>query len=391
MDAIILAAGSGKRLRPITSSRPKPFSPILDKPLIERNISILRKYANKVYVVIKEGRESDFEGIEDIILIKQSKGYGDGAGLNAARIENDFIMVYGDLLFDEESIKTVAEEEGNAMLCRVDKNPQNYGVVYMEEGVLQRIEEKPKNPSSNLINLGIFRFTPEIFEFLDQIELSTNTGELELVDAVTLMSKKTTVKVLVYNGLWMDIGRPWHMLEANRAVLDSELTHIKNNPNMGDGVKIKNKVIFEEGVSVGEGTEIVGPVYIAKEVKIGRNATIGPYTIVGHNTTIDDYATVEGSLIMEGVTIGKGSDIKDSIICENSLIGEQTRCITVKQNGSDVWAWLGNKHYSTGPKKFGCIIGANSRISNNVEIEPGIKIKENTEVKPETVVAKDIM
>ena len=102
MDAIILAAGIGERLRPITSSRPKPFSPILGRPLIERNISILRKYADKVYVVMKEGRESDFEGIEDIVLIKQSKGYGDGAGLNAAKIENDFIMVYGDLLFDEE-------------------------------------------------------------------------------------------------------------------------------------------------------------------------------------------------------------------------------------------------------------------------------------------------
>ena len=391
MDAIILAAGIGERLRPITASRSKPFSPILDRSLIGRNISILKKFADKIYVVIKEGREFDFEGINDIILIKQSKGYGDGAGLNAVRIKNDFIMVYGDLLFDEESIKIVAEVEGNAMLCRADENPKNYGVVYMENGILKRIEEKPKKPSSNLINLGIFRFTPKIFEFLDRIKLSTNTGEFELVDAVTLMSKEIPVKVLVHNGLWMDIGRPWHILEANRKALDLELFNVKGDDKVREGVRIKNKVIFEDGVSIGKGTKIVGPVYIAKNVNIEKGVIIGPYTIVGHDTKIDDSATIEGSLIMNNVTIGKGSNIKDSIICENSLVGENAKLINMKSDGSEIWMWLGNKHYPTGLKKFGCIIGANSRISNNVVIGPGIKIKENTGVKPNTVVAKDIM
>ncbi len=391
MDAIILAAGIGERLRPITNSRPKPFTPILDTPLIERSIKMLRKHAKTIYVVIKDGKEADFSHLEGITLVKQKEGYGDGAGLNALRIKNDFIMVYGDLLFDEDSVSQVSKAKGNALLCMEHSNPQNYGVVYHKNGVLERMDEKPKNPTSNLINIGVYKFTPDIFRFLDKIKLSTNTGELELVDAVSAMGKEMPVEVMIHNGMWMDIGRPWHVLEANKIILARECVKRTQSSVARNGVEIKGRAIVEDNVTIGEGTQIEGPVFIGKWTRIGKNVQIMPFSIISHSARIEDFAHIEGSLIMEDTRIGAHSRICDSILCEGVYIGANTNMVNLRPDGSDIYMQLGDKAYNTELKRFGCIVGANSIVGDYSKIMPGVKIGTAMTLASKTIVSKDIM
>ncbi|MEM0122091.1 MAG: sugar phosphate nucleotidyltransferase, partial [Saccharolobus sp.] len=184
MKAVILAAGKGERLEPITHTRPKPFVPILDTPLIVRTVEILKKYVSQIIVVIGDTHEEYFRSLKDVILVKQSEGKGTAAALRSVEKYinrgEEFIVVYGDVLFDEGIIRSIVKFEGNIIAGKVVRDPKNYGVILHDsENRLEKIVEKPENPPSNLINAGIYKFSDDIFSYIDKITPSIR-GELEL-------------------------------------------------------------------------------------------------------------------------------------------------------------------------------------------------------------------
>ncbi|MEM3353383.1 MAG: bifunctional sugar-1-phosphate nucleotidylyltransferase/acetyltransferase [Saccharolobus sp.] len=390
MKAVILAAGKGERLEPITHTRPKPFVPILDTPLIVRTVEILKKYVSQIIVVIGDTHEEYFRSLKDVILVKQSEGKGTAAALRSVEKYinrgEEFIVVYGDVLFDEGIIRSIVKFEGNIIAGKVVRDPKNYGVILHDsENRLEKIVEKPENPPSNLINAGIYKFSDDIFSYIDKITPSIR-GELELPDAINLMANQ--VKVIKYEGLWIDIGKPWDLIEANKIYLDMEkesrLGEIEGN------VKIKNKVIIEEGAIIKSGTYIEGPAYIGRNSVIGPNSYIRPYTVIGSNVKIGAFNEIKESVIMENSKIPHLSYVGDSVVCENVNLGAGTITANLRFDEKEVKVNIRNTKISSGRKKLGAIIGAHVRTGINVSILPGIKIGAYAWVYPGSVVDRDV-
>jgi len=390
MRAIILAAGAGERLEPITHTRPKPLIPILNKPLINYWIENLRACGIKDISVVINPSHKDFFSRLGVDLIFQTEGKGTGKALLSAKgIKDEILVIYSDVFLGDFSVLCKISNEGNSVLGVRVENPKEYGVLSVSsDGSLREIIEKPENPPSNLINSGVYKLDSDIFHYLEKISLSPR-GELELTDAVTLMAKDKKIKVIEYNNYWIDIGRPWNIIDINKWALDN-LVSSKNFGNIEDGVKIKGKVIIEDGVEIRSGTYIEGPVYIGKNSIIGPNSYLRPYTVLTENVKIGASVEVKESVIMEGSKILHLSYVGDSVIAEDVNFGAGTLIANLRFDEKEVKVNIKGQRVSSGRKKLGAFIGAHVRTGINVTILPGVKIGAYARIYPGAVVNRDV-
>ncbi|MGB9841837.1 MAG: sugar phosphate nucleotidyltransferase, partial [Candidatus Bathyarchaeales archaeon] len=228
MKAVVLAAGEGVRLQPITTTRPKHLIKLGGKAILEHCIDALRSHGLTDIVIVTHymsdairryfGDGEKF-GVK-IAYVEQKAVLGTGNAVSTVEpyVDGDFALVYGDLLFAADILKAVLHryetEDAAAVMAvvPVDK-PESYGVVELDDKkAVKRIVEKPAagEAPSNLANAGIYVFSQEIFEKLRQIKASVR-GEWELTDALSLLIKdgKTVLAAEVSRSDWFDIGRPW--------------------------------------------------------------------------------------------------------------------------------------------------------------------------------------
>ncbi len=227
MKAVILAAGKGLRMKPLTKDKPKPLIKIKNKSFLERQLEELNKtkITEVVIVVgflgkqiIKEfnGKQSEekkgifigeFNGIKLFFVFqKEQKGTADGVNCVKELISKDFIQINGDLIFEAELISELINKKENVLVLRETANTGNFGLVEVNKDKVIKITEKPKEFSGKgLINAGIYRFTPEIFNAIENIELSER-NELELTDAINLLAEKSKVSFIEVKGQFFDIG-----------------------------------------------------------------------------------------------------------------------------------------------------------------------------------------
>ncbi len=215
MKAIILAAGKGVRLRPLTNDMPKPMVEVNGKPFLYYIIRELEKagFAHKDIALvvgykkekIEEFVNSFFPSIE---LIDQGEPLGTGHAVSVARkfaADENFVVLMGDNFYDSEDIKKIANDDG---LCYIGgfrhSEPERFGVLVVDDDKLVRIIEKPRQKVSDLINTGLYKFTPEIFAALESVKESER-GEYELTDAITRLADKNRVFVIEIEN-WLDIG-----------------------------------------------------------------------------------------------------------------------------------------------------------------------------------------
>ncbi|EZQ03884.1 bifunctional sugar-1-phosphate nucleotidylyltransferase/acetyltransferase [Candidatus Acidianus copahuensis] len=400
MKAVILAAGKGERLEPITHTRPKPFVPILGSTLIERTVEELKKFTNEIFVVINNGNEvpstylSFYKRLNQrygVNFIQQGQTYGTAAALKSLEylINDEFLLIYGDIYFDLNKVKDIINVEGNAILGVEVSNPREYGVIYYdnEKDILSKIVEKPNYSESNVINAGIYKFTPDIFTYVNKTRLSER-GEYELTDALNIMVKDIQVKVIKYTGFWKDIGRPWHVIDVNKDILSRIKTDIRGK--VDDKVKIIGDVIIEEGAEVLYGTYIEGPAYIGKNSIVGPNSYIRKNTVLVGNNRIGASVEIKESIVMEYAKIPHLSYVGDSIICEHVNLGAGTLVANLRFDEKEVRMTIKGRRESSERRKLGTIIGGYAKTGINVSILPGIKIGAYAWIYPGSVVNRDV-
>ena len=214
MKAIILTAGKGTRMLPLTEKIPKVLIPINGKPFLWYVIENLKKAGYHEWGIVVgylHEQIADFVRQHKIkaTIIPQEKPLGTGHAVLQAKqfcgTEN-FVVLGGDNLFSVADLKQVHHHDDFCYVVgkQVD-DPQRYGVLLAEKDRLIKIVEKPQLPIGNLINIGLYKFTPDIWTALSQIELSPR-GEYELTDAITLLAKQNKVKVLPLQDYWLDLG-----------------------------------------------------------------------------------------------------------------------------------------------------------------------------------------
>jgi mannose-1-phosphate guanylyltransferase len=346
LKALILAGGFGTRLRPISCTRPKTLFPVVNKPLLQWTFERLAKnniteailavnHQTEVYIKQHRIPKCGLQIKYSRDPLRRPLGTG-GPIKKAERLighDSPFLVLNGDIFADvnyaeilrrhhkkKKAIATIA-------LHRVE-DPSRYGVAELAgDNRIKRFIEKPPRETAptNLINAGVYVFDPEIFSYIPQGRAVSIEREVfpKLVQERILFGH-------VFDGLWMDIGKPEEYLQINGVLLDSLASQQKRKSR--DRVEVKNPVAFDKGVFIGE------------------KSIIGPYAVLGRDTIVGNNVHILDSVILPRATIGDFSSISGAIIGEDVVIGNKVKV------------------------RKGCIIGDHAKIKDNVSLTKDVSI-----------------
>ena len=403
MDAIILAAGEGTRLRPLTCTRPKPMLPIGGKPILEWNLEAL-DCANVKNVIMVVGYKKDaiinhfgkkFRGM-NIRYVQQKSQMGTGDAVNCAKgmVDGDFIVMNGDLFITRKFIQTLVKEHRSqkpdiSMSAVKVTNPQAYGIIEVEGAFVRSLTEKPKKPKSNLANAGVYVFNQEIFRVLEGIKRSSRM-EYELTDAIKVFIGSSRVMAFSCGGQWMDMGMVWNLLDANEILMKSVALERGSDCLVESNVTLKEGVHIGEGSIIKSGSYIEGPVFIGKNCVIGPNTYIRPHTVIMDGCKVGNAVEIKNSIIMSNSNIGHLSYVGDSVIGQGCNFGAGTKVANLRFDNDQVRMEVKQKMVSSGRKKLGCIMGDCVKTGINVSIMPGRSIYPGAVVDAGSIVRNTI-
>ena len=338
MKALVLAAGKGTRLKPLTNTVPKHILPVGDKPVLFhvlnyvkeagiKDIGIVVSPESGPYIEEAIGTGSEWGG--QITFIVQHEPLGLAHAVKVAKGflgDSPFLMLLGDNLV-QEGVKGFLDEfytssSDASILLKEVSDPKAFGVAELDpSGKVIHMVEKPQKPKSNLAIIGVYLFTAEIHKAIAQIKPSWR-GELEITDAIQkLLEMGKVIRSHLLQGWWLDIGSNDGLIEANRVVLDAFLER-----------DIKGKVDKQSSivgrVEIGEATEIEnslvqGPVFIAANCRI-KNSLVKPFTNIRAETVVED-SSLERSVILENCQILKIKHLANSVIGKNTKLTGQDK------------------------------------------------------------------
>lgn len=395
MKAIILAAGLGSRLNPLTATRPKHLIPIAGRSILEYILEALREVGvnqiglvvhylkDKIQSLIGDGSRYNV----DVKYIDQGEPKGTAHAIMAAEKiigEETCIIAYGDVTLKSEVLKKALRlhRMKNAVITMIGvkvKDPWNYGVLCIDEnGFLQRVVEKPRKGEEpgNLINSGIYiveggRVLPEI----KRTPISPR-GEYEFTDTIQrLIQLGERVFVLETHGeWWFDIGRPWDLLEANAKILGERV----------GGVELGRNVEIEGSVN------LIPPVTIGDNCKVRGNCIIGPNTSVSEGVEIGARSIITNSIILEDTIIGGECKISHSIIGSKCIIESGVEFRSRNPDNSTIKMTIKGVRIDSERKKLGSIVGDYVFIGRESIIIPGTSIYPRSVISRNKVVLRDV-
>ena len=332
LKGLILSGGKGTRLRPITHTSAKQLVPVANKPVLFYGIeALVAAGVDEIGIIIAPETGGEIQSAAGdgsqfgatITYIEQDAPRGLAhAVLTAEQFLGDspFVMYLGDNLLRDgitELVKEFQSEEPDAMilLTSVD-DPENYGVAELEGEKVSRLVEKPKEPKSDLALVGVYMFTPAIFEAAKAIEPSWR-DELEITDAIQwLIAQGLRVDPHIVKGWWKDTGQVQDMLDANRLILDDLSERIEGE--LIDS-RVEGRVVIEPGVVLERAT-VRGPAIIGAGSRI-VDAYIGPYSAIGEGVSIER-AEIEYSIVLSGSSVRDlDGRVEASLIGRNVAIG----------------------------------------------------------------------
>ncbi|MDI3540415.1 MAG: UDP-N-acetylglucosamine diphosphorylase / glucose-phosphate thymidylyltransferase [Methanolobus sp.] len=395
MKAVILAAGEGTRMRPLTAARPKVMLPIANRPMMEHSVDAAIEAGIRDFVIITGYREDSIKdyfgdgsgkGISIEYVHQDSQlGTANAIGYAKGHVDGRFVVLNGDMLISPEHIRHLISTDKDAVITvkEVD-NPSHFGVIETDDDRVIRIIEKPQHPPSKLANAGIYLFTEAVFGFIAKTQLSPR-GELEITDSLQMMiDAGYNVGYAVLDSDWIDIGRPWDLLDANRVLLE-------NMKGMCEGTvepyaTLHGEVIVGRGTIIRNGSYIIGPVVIGEDCDIGPNCFIRASTAIGNNVHIGNAVEVKNSIIMDGTKIGHLSYLGDSVIGLKCNFGAGTKVANLRHDGKNIKCSVKGKVVDTGRRKLGVIMGDDVHTGINTSINVGMMMGAGTYSHPGEVI-----
>ncbi len=405
MKAVILAAGKGTRLSPLSDTRPKPMIPVGGKPILEHLLLSLKENGIRdVLLVVSylgDLIKSYFEdgshlGIR-IKYVRQEKPLGTADALAASTVsigEDDFLVIYGDLFVSPDAISLLLEPEythENVLAVVEVDEVENYGVVHLTQNRVDGIVEKPIDArrGRSLVNAGIYRMNKSVFDSLKQVSYSPR-GDLELTDAIRMMigSDRGVLAARIDSDDWMDIGRPWDLLQANERALKSLKRKIEGT--VEEGAHVHGDVCLGRGARIRSGAYIEGPVFIGEGCDIGPNCFIRPCTSLDREVRIGTACEIKNSIILSRTHVGHLSYVGDSILGEGCNLGAGTMTANLRFDEANVKVKVKSQLLDSGIRKFGVIMGDRVKTGVHVSTMPGVKIGPNSWIGPNLMLTRDV-
>jgi UDP-N-acetylglucosamine diphosphorylase/glucosamine-1-phosphate N-acetyltransferase len=323
MQAIILAAGEGVRVRPLTRSRPKAMIPVANRPIIEYVIDALTKNGIRDIIVVvgyrKEQVTRFLNGLEvPIDVVVQEKQLGTAHALQCAesKIDGDFLVLPGDNYIDPQSIARIRNIP-NAILVKEHPNPSNFGVVLLNKGLVTDIVEKPEHSPSFMVSTGIYSLQKTFF--------SWSRGN-DITDTIPAMIAAGEQIQAVPADDWQDAIFAWDLLKMNRRLL-------KNLSSAREGTASRQTIIqgpvrIGKGTTIGPNTIVTGPAVIGNDCIIGPNCVIMPNTSIGSRVNLNPFTVIGDAIIMDDTAIGSHSHVIETVVGERCILADHTSVST---------------------------------------------------------------
>jgi glucose-1-phosphate thymidylyltransferase len=332
MKALVLAGGSGTRLRPITHTNAKQLVPLANKPILFFALeAIAAAGITEVGVVVGETGSEIRAAVGDgsafgvsVTYLEQEAPLGLAHAVLIARDfvgDEPFVMYLGDNLVVggiSEFVRDFERERPDALLLLAKvEHPQQFGVAELSpDGNLRRLVEKPSSPPSDLALVGVYLFGGAIHDAVRSIESSAR-GELEITDAIQhLLDAGADVRARRLSKPWIDTGKLTDLLDANRIVLEGIEREIRGSVDPES--EIHGAVVVESGASIVRSV-VQGPVAIGARTVV-EDAVIGPFSSIGPDCVVRD-AGLEHSVVLERARIDGVRGITDSLVGRDALVG----------------------------------------------------------------------
>ena len=394
MKAVILAAGQGTRIRPLSESTPKPMLPVADRPLVAHVADAATDAgADELVFVVGYERDAvtDFFGEEyagvpvSYAVQEEQAGTADAVDVARDRLDGPFAVLNGDNLYRPEDVRHLFEASPSVGSARAD-DPTNYGVFDTDngEGSVTGIVEKPNDPPSNLVNVGAYAFPAEAADWLSVSK--SERGEREITDVLAQVIDEFDVTPVEF-GSWLDVGRPWELLEANERALAELSRDVRGD--VSEDAHLDGPVVVEVGATVKSGVVIEGPALIRSGATVGPNAYVRGSTVVGADAKVGHAVEVKNSVLRSGATVGHLSYVGDSVLGRDVNLGAGTNVANLRHDGEDVELTVKGERVSTGRRKFGVVCGDGAKTGINTDINPGVKLSAGATTLPGETVHDD--
>jgi len=394
LKVIILAAGEGSRMRPLTYTRPKVMLPIANKPILEHLLVEVREAGIREFIFVvgyHDERVRDYFGSGgkwgvSITYSTQRRQLGTADALKTVEglVDGNFLVINGDVIAGQKDISRLSSKNDNTVGVAEVKDTTGLGVVEVSGDRVVHIYEKVEKPASRMANTGLYLFTPDIFDAISQTSKSPR-GEYDITDSLQLMIDKGHHVSYQEISYWLDLSYPWDLLLANESLLVG--IEAKNSGEVEENVVIKDVVSIGKGTVVRSGSYIIGPVIIGQDCDIGPNCCIRPYTSIGDNCHIGSAVEVKNSIVMNGSKIPHHNYVGDSVIGEECNLGAGTKIANLRLDKRNIMV----ANIDTKRHKLGAIIGDRVETGINASINVGCVIGNNTLIGPGAMVSGVIL
>jgi len=388
LKAVILAAGEGSRMRPLTFTRPKVMLPIANKPILEHLLVEAIAAGIKEFIFVVGYHDEAVLGYfgdggkwnVQIDYVKQRKqlGTADALRMVSELTTGSFLLMNGDMSIGRSDIKAMMARKETTLAAIEVSDTRDLGAVEVNKGRVVRIYEKEENPPTRLANAGLYLLTPDIFDAISRTEKSPR-GEYELTDSLTLLMEAGRKIACHTIGQWLDISYPWDLLTANETFMAD--LKAENSGEVEANVVMKGAVAIGKNTVVRSGSYIIGPVIIGENCDIGPNCYIRPCTAIGDNCHIGNAVEVKNCIVMKGTSLPHHNYVGDSVIGEACNFGAGTKVANLRLDKKVVRV----ENIDTGRRKLGAIIGDMVETGINASINVGSVIGDHAFIGPGAV------
>ncbi len=374
---MILAAGEGRRLGPLTDGRPKPMVPVGNRPILESVLdAAIDAGAGEVVLVVGHCREriqnhfgdGDGWGVP-ISYVVQDHQLGAAHALSqvAERVDGPFVTLHGDQLVDPELVARLVDRyeataQSTIAVVQSDR-PTEYGAVDVDGERVRSVSATPTEEPPFLVNAGAYVFDEAVFAAIDAAE-PRETREFGMATMLQRLADDGALSAVVHRGPWRDVTHPWDLLATNAQLLHERAT--EQPPEGVDGT-----AAVADDVAL-DGTVAVGP-----------NASLLPGTALGRNVRVGANATLANCIVMAGARIGDGAVLHDCIVGESVEIGPN---VTVEGGPARVVAT--DAVYDD--VEFGGLFADRARLRGGVTVAPGTVVGRDATADSGTVLRGEI-